>query len=451
MENRALQQIVDTGPVGAPTIRARVEQALTRARGPLLQSVEGKPGSVLVTFVHSGTTNRPVLSCALVAGREQRCAMDLVSGTTDVWWAEVTAQADTCVSYHFESGSTAASLPSGSPLNDPEQFVTLSGDRYAASRADRFNPSRSFPMSYLTAHAGAAEPPPPPLDRWDSVLELPGAEPYAWHAEPMHRGKSHHHVVWSIALRNSRTVTVWSPPEGISIDQQYPIVVLLDGEAFRLGMHATRIFDNLVGAGHVRPFVAVLVDNANPVSRMSEYACDPALGAFLTEELLPQLRSVYRLTDAPTDTAIGGFSLGGLAANWLGLTRSETFGNVISMSAALWWSNNRDRDQGPEWLTRQYLAEPSRSLKFWIDVGSLETAPLPFANGLSMVNLSRRFRATLLDKGYDVAGYREQPGGHDYANWRRTLPLALMSLFGTGRSRTHHAASDHGPSAGLEE
>ncbi len=257
----------------------------------------------------------------------------------------------------------------------------MSRDRYAASQGDPFNPDRSFPMTFLAAYADTAQRP-PPLDKWDSILELPGAEPYTWHREPMRRGQSHHHVVASTALRNSRTVTVWSPPEDISTDEQYPIVLLLDGEAFRLGMRAEQIFDNLVGAGHVRPFVAVFVNNSNPTSRMSEYACDPALGDFLVDELLPQFRSRYRLTDSPTDTVIGGFSLGALAANWLGIARSETFGNVISMSAALWWSNKRDNDQAPEWVTRQYLAEPTRSLKFWIDVGSLETAPLPFAQGL---------------------------------------------------------------------
>ncbi len=57
-----------------------------------------------------------------------------------------------------------------------------------------------------------------------------------------------------------------------------------------------------------------------------------------------------------------------------------------------------------------------------------------------MLSLSRRFRATLQAKGYDVTGYCEQPGGHDYANWRRTLPHALMSLLGP---QSHHATPDH--------
>ncbi len=429
MRNRVLRQIAGAVGVDPPGVRDQIEQALRDARGPLIQAVEGDPQKALVTFVCTGSAERPVLGCLLIPGRDGRCGMQLVPGTTDTWYAEAVAPIDACVSYHFEPGSATIPMDSKSPLEHPEEFIALCRDRYDASIADPYNPERCFPMTFAGgygSHAGM----PPSFGKWDSILALPEAEKYRWHAEPERRGRSHGHTVRSAALRNTRRVTVWSPPEVTAGDGPLPVVVLLDGEAFRLGMRAERIFDNLVGGGHVRPFVAVLVDNATVTSRMSEYACNPMLTEFLADELLPELRSAYPLTDQPADTIIGGFSLGGLAADWLGFSRAEVFGNVLSMSAALWWASNSGGDDQDERLTRQYLGTATRALRFWIDVGSLEVTPLPFTRGLSMVSVSRRFRDALIAKGYEVAGYREQSGAHDYANWRRTLPLGLVALLG---------------------
>jgi hypothetical protein len=69
--------------------------------------------------------------------------------------------------------------------------------------------------------------------------------------------------------------------------------------------------------------------------------------------------------------------------------------------------------------------------RFWIDVGKLEDAPVPVARGVSQLSANRTFRDTVLRNGYRVAGYREQPGGHDLFNWRRTLPDGLIALLGT--------------------
>jgi enterochelin esterase family protein len=56
-----------------------------------------------------------------------------------------------------------------------------------------------------------------------------------------------------------------------------------------------------------------------------------------------------------------------------------------------------------------------------MEVGSRE--------GTLMMLHNRAFRDVLRAKGYEV-DYSEFTGGHDYACWRTTLPVALKSLRG---------------------
>jgi enterochelin esterase family protein len=291
---------------------------------------------------------------------------------------------------------------------------------YETGFADPLNPARCYPTAALMS-LGAGGPAPPP-EKWQSVLTLPAAPPYPWHDEPPRRGRVEHRVVASRRLGNSRTVTLWQPPGAAA--ERLPLVVLLDGESFLLGMDAPRIFDNLVAGGHVRPFAAVLVHNATPSSRVSEYPCHQGFPDFLADELLPKLGL------APGDAVVGGYSLGGLAACWAAYARPDVFGSVLALSASLWWGPEGE----PEWLTRRLATAELTQLRFWIEVGSLEHAPLAETDGLTMLAVARRLRDTVRASGHVLAGYRERPGGHDFVNWRRGLPEGLAALLGAGRA-----------------
>jgi enterochelin esterase-like enzyme len=56
-----------------------------------------------------------------------------------------------------------------------------------------------------------------------------------------------------------------------------------------------------------------------------------------------------------------------------------------------------------------------------------------------MVSVARHLRDALLARGYDVAGYRERAGGHDFVNWRQALPDALIALLGPPATRRNDA------------
>src|SRR5687767_5741827 len=76
-------------------------------------------------------------------------------------------------------------------------------------------------------------------------------------------------------------------------------------------------------------------------------------------------------------------------------------------------------DGEPEWLTRQIAAGPETRLRFWVDVGTLETGTVDaFAPGIDQRAANRHLRTVLTAKGADVT-YHEAPGGHDFATFRR--------------------------------
>jgi enterochelin esterase family protein len=407
-------------PAGA---RAGLEAALRKAGGPLVEPLPADSGSALVTFVTTGIDHRPFVSSQLYAELGGERAMSLVPGTSDVWWAEITAASDVSTVYHFQRRSVPE--PRGEGFADPDAVAGFVRELYDVSYADPFNPSRCYPTAALMSFGAA---PPPPLEKWQSVLTLPESEPFRWHAEPERRGRVRSRVLHSSVLGNSRTVSLWSPP-GEHADG-LPLIVLLDGESFLLGMDAPRIFDNLVAGRHVRPFVAALVHNASPTSRGDEYPCHPSFPTFLADELLPAIRP-----DRPGDVVVGGYSFGGLAACWAAYARPDVFDAVLSLSASLWWSP----DGEPEWLTRRFEAGERRPLRFWIDVGSLEREPLAAAGGRTMLAVSRRLRDVLRAGDDELAGYRERPGGHDFVNWRQALPEGLIALLGPpdGRADEH--------------
>jgi ketosteroid isomerase-like protein len=158
----------------------------------------------------------------------------------------------------------------------------------------------------------------------------------------------------------------------------------------------------------------------------------------LAQEIVPWARVNYRATDRPEQTIIGGASLGGLQAAFVGLKHSEVFGNVLSQSGSFQWKPDSEKEA--EWLTRQFAASPRLPLRFSLEAGMLEgtwwwrsLVPKP-ANGPALVDpttlaANTNLKDTLQTKGYAVH-YTEFNGNHGMFNWRGTLASHLIALVG---------------------
>lgn len=256
----------------------------------------------------------------------------------------------------------------------------------------------------------------------------------------------------SRALRAERDVTVYLPP-GYEEDARraYPLLVLQDGQnlfdpetSFIRGRtwRVAEGADAAIEAGEVEPLVIAGVANGGE-RRLAEYTPSRdwkmgggearKYGEMLMRELLPFLRSQYRLRSGREDTGIGGSSLGGLVSLWLGLEHPETFGRLAVLSPSVWWNHK---------YILSYVNERASGLRerprIWLDVGDAEGRRTLGDAEL----LATRLKANGWRTSADLHFERVAGGKHDEAAWAERVRPMLQFLFPPKRDERGADGSD---------
>jgi enterochelin esterase family protein len=120
-----------------------------------------------------------------------------------------------------------------------------------------------------------------------------------------------------------------------------PVVYVTDGHEYAADYLGAMpiVLDNLIAAGRLKPTIAVFIDPRQPGNpgnnrRITEYNMNANFASFVASELVPKIDTTYR-TDATADgRTILGTSMGGLAAAYLGATKSSVFQNIAPQSPA---------------------------------------------------------------------------------------------------------------------
>ncbi len=259
-----------------------------------------------------------------------------------------------------------------------------------------------------------------------SLLELPDAPAQPWIVpQPgVKPGRLDIHHLRSQILNNERRVWVYTPASYTTGGEPDGLLLLFDGFFYTHHIPGKTILDNLVQAGKIPPLVAVMLDNPDQETRNRELTCHLPFVDFITQELLPWLHERYHVTNDPAQSIVGGSSYGGLAAAFVGLKASASFGNVLSQSGSFWWDKDGEEDIPQEWITQQFFSSPRLPLRFYLEVGLKEDW-----KWLHMVTCHRHLRDVLLLKGYEVH-YSEFNGYHHFVSWRGSLADGLMALVG---------------------
>jgi enterochelin esterase-like enzyme len=279
----------------------------------------------------------------------------------------------------------------------------------------------------------------------------------------------HHTVVGDVRLDSvrsttygdQRTIRVWLPPGYDAVENaqtRYPVLYMFDGQTLfdtctafsgegelRLDEAATR----LIAEHKIPPIIIVGMDSSS--KRGFEYSVYPdpisnpsapepigkQLPAFVSTDVAPYVASHYRVSANPTETAIGGTSLGGVAALYVLLQRPDLFGMGLLESPTVPTGNGqllRDTEnlgRGPD---RIYVGVGMHELsgpmaeKFATQTRmSLETANAGFVTmtetlvaNLKKAHLNRPSATLVVDPN----------GNHNVTSWERRLPNALVVLYG---------------------
>lgn len=385
---------------------------------PLVETIEGDDRHVLVTFLWRGDaeTQNVLLHSPWSEEAPSENLMERVPGT-DVFFRNHTARRDVRGSYQFR-------------VNDP---LRPWGEMSSEELEKYFHSLVPDPLNQDRLHwpaFGAYR------EESMSVVTLPGAPPQPWSEEldEVPKGTLEHRRFRSERLGNERDVWIYRPPT-----DPRGLLVVFDAWSYWSAVPTPTILDNLIAAGRIPPLAAVLIENAGetPVeageTRSRELPCNQDFADFLATELVPWLREEHGVPADRELTITAGSSYGGLAATFAAYAHPEVFGRVLSQSGSFWWRPGyvmREEaaadDEEWEWLARQFVTAERLPVRFYLDVGNLETKGPPGAP--TQVTVNRHMRNVLQAKDYQVH-YAEFSGGHDYACWRGTLADGLIALF----------------------
>lgn len=163
-------------------------------------------------------------------------------------------------------------------------------------------------------------------------------------------------------------------------------------------------------------------------------------GEFVGRELVEVTRSMFPLSHKREETAIGGISMGGYGAVRNGLKYADTFGAILSHSAALITDEVANMREGegnfmaPYAYYRHTFGDPKALPGSDKDPMQLArermqdgTAPKLFlACGTEdfLYDPNAAFHAHLDRIGYEHTWW-VKPGAHDFAFWNASLPVSL--------------------------
>jgi enterochelin esterase-like enzyme len=228
-----------------------------------------------------------------------------------------------------------------------------------------------------------------------------------------------------------RQITVYSPDrtDETARTANRPLLVLHDGQnlfdadrSFVAGetWRVQETVDELIATGAIPPVVVAGIDHGadrrafeyTPTAGRRGGGGAAAYGRFVIEDVVPHVAAEFGAR--ATGIAIGGSSLGALAALVTARQFPGRVERLLLMSPSVWW----DRRVVLQRLKRVPLDGRPR---VWLDIGHHE--------GDASIRNARALR-DLLRRQSSALQYLEDPAGHHReVDWARRLPAALTWLF----------------------
>jgi enterochelin esterase-like enzyme len=397
-----------------PTALAAFWEEVAKVHTPLVEEVPDQPHDALYTFLIRADPADDVLNVRLGADFPMRTEHHTDAfqrlGNSNVWYLSYVLPKASRIFYRIR-------VPQGlhRSLASPARF-TIDGVLYE-HYLDPLNPN-VFPEG-------------------KDHVDAPGSYYIGSEAPPNHYLQMHADVaggslekfeIDSQVLSGKRTVTMYTPANYAGKGKLLPLILQFDGESYIIDVAAPTMLNNMIAQKAIPPVVVAFLHSQG--TRNEDLQPNAKFQQFISAELVPWIRERYRISKDPKVNVVAGSSFGGLAAAYTAFVHPEIFGNVLSQSGSFWWSPTYLQDVSPSpnagWMVKQFAESALKPLRFYMSVGSWESA--------GMLSGNRMLRSVLTGKGNEVM-YSEVVSGHNYANFQQSFPDGLIALLGDKGNR----------------
>lgn len=251
-----------------------------------------------------------------------------------------------------------------------------------------------------------------------SVLHMPQARPFPdWSDMPgVPRGAVTEHNLDSRQLGFSdRKLWVYTPP-GYDTSREYPLLILMDALWANGPLQVPFIADALIKHKRMQPAIIAMMQSAPQEERARELMSNDRHALFLLSELIPFVRSHYRI-DA-LDVGIGGVDVGGVAAAHATLSNPAAFNRLLMISPPL-QGQGKGPGEATLWDYRRRFENASVLPKrIFQSVGRYELMP-------RFVRPARQLADVLRSRGDVAYKFVETGSGHGLVGFKSVMPEAL--------------------------
>lgn len=239
-------------------------------------------------------------------------------------------------------------------------------------------------------------------------------------------------------LSRTRQIWIYLPPSYEKSRRRYPVMYMHDGQnlfsdssSFSGEWGVDESLEKMIAEKRMREIIVVGIENSE--YRLSEYSPfdfeykgyykgeADKYAQFIVETLKPFIDKEYRTKPGRKHTGIAGSSMGGLVSVYMGLEYQEVFSKVGAMSSSF----RLCQDDILEYIK----ANPKRhSMRFWLDIGSLEGDQISIDKSQKPVVDALRKLGWKSDKELRYSVY--EGAEHHEVYWRARFTDVLEYLWG---------------------
>lgn len=255
--------------------------------------------------------------------------------------------------------------------------------------------------------------------------------------------------LFSKHLERKIKLRLFAPPQFWGSSEKFPVLLMNDGQDFA-AMNLEITLTDAYASTSLNPFIYVGIEA--DTNRLQDYgtASTPDFkgrGAkalkyskFITQELIPLLKSEFKASEKKEDWVYCGMSLGGLSAFDIVFNYPDQFGKVGVLSGSFWWRKSAYakgdlKDRSRIVLDMVKNAPHAAHLDFWFMCGSLDEKSDRNNNGIiDSIDDTLDLIKELQLKGYrfpgDITYVQVEGGRHNQATWGKVFPEFLKWGFG---------------------